>query len=159
MANFNTKRVMLIGLKGESGSSGIFIATKDVTTYAQITAAIADGKVVFARESASAPPYYLLSETTVSGYYHFNQLRDSNNGGRREYMSVSTGNTWTKSYSNLQRDVTVGGIAKFNQYGYPTLAQPGVDYQSPTIDDAGGYFQSNTIEGVLQEIGARLASL
>ena len=33
------------------------------------------------------------------------------------------------------------------------------DFQTKVITDEGGYFSSNTVEGVLQELGAELSGL
>jgi hypothetical protein len=118
-------------------------------TFAEITAAIADGAYVYAK--AADNTYYTVSECdprpndgwitfTSAGYpiLGFTLWHDED-VDTFDYLFATE--TWVQ------------------QQGYLKQHQSLAAYQTKSITDAGGYFTSDTVEGALQEIGAELAGI
>jgi hypothetical protein len=118
-------------------------------TFAEVTAAIADGAYVYATD-------------TNDTYYTLMWCDPSPNDG--EVMFTSAGDQiWGVT---LRHDEDVDMFATsfatetwVQNQGYLKQHQSLADYQTKAITDAGGYYTTDTVEGALQEIGAELAGI
>lgn len=77
-------------------SKDIFIAEKDMTTYDEISAAIAAGKVVFAKDTSGANPiFYQYIMLTSSGNHYFIRFRANNTRPDVYGLYVGSSDVWT----------------------------------------------------------------
>ena len=99
-------------------------------TFAEIKAAIAHGALVCGKYSYDSD----------SAYYYTLSYYRSDADGQFSFVSLEYG-----LYLILFND--------------DTIAEMGLEIQTKSITDAGGYYTTDTVEGALQEIGAELAGI
>lgn len=130
-----------------TSSGGTLTADK---TFAEITAAIADGAYVYAKDDGDN--YYLLSSC--------NPDPDNGNvvftGAEGPAMILWHDDTADRADSSEDYYATEAWVQR---QGYLTQHQSLAAYQAKAIADAGGYYTTDTVEGALQEIGAELAGI
>ena len=89
----------LVNDSGFLTSESIFIAEKDVTTYAEITAALNAGKTVFAKTSNSYNTFNLYTYAFDNGtfYYFYRQ----HGGAQVNMLNVDNTDTWSSGSTSL----------------------------------------------------------
>lgn len=87
------------GITGLIPAEKIFIAEKDVTTYAEITAALNAGKTVFAKTSNSYSTFNLYTYAFDNGtsYYFYRQ----HGGAQVNMLNVDNTDTWSSGSTSL----------------------------------------------------------
>lgn len=128
-----------------SESGGTLTADK---TFAEVTAAVADGAYVYAKDS-------------VNRYYSLSLCDSAPNNGNVVFICAEDGEAmilWSDDSADSNTDYYATETWVQSQ-GYLTQHQSLADYQTKAITDAGGYYTTDTVDGALQEIGAELAGI
>ena len=126
----------------------IFVATMNVTTYDEITEAIAAGKLVLARNSESELPVYYLTKSSNEDRYYFDSFTESSNYMTHIRLYVKSDDDWFRETYYIQKRVNLNGLVKFKTNGSTELAVPGVDYQEPLTAGSGISISDNVISAV-----------
>lgn len=123
-----------------SWSNGVWTADK---TFAEVTAAIADGAYVYATDGGT---FYTLTECDPRP-----------NDGAVKFISAGApifGFTLWHDEDVDSISISVASVTWVQNQGYLTQHQSLDNYQPKAITDTGGYYTTDTVEGALQEIGA-----
>lgn len=145
-SNIATVETVVLSSGGSGGISSLLVTftlsgnewTAD-KTFAEVTAAVADGVYVYATDSSNT--YYTLVACDPR----------PNDGAV----------TFTSAGDLLSYGVTLWNDNTVDKYSIEFATEDWVQngYQPKSITDTGGYFTTDTVEGALQEIGAELAGI
>jgi hypothetical protein len=118
-------------------------------TFAEITAAIADGAYVHATDP-------------LNFHYMVYECDPRPNDGAITFIAAGDpiyGYVLDHDEAVYDFDYSFATQTWVQNQGYLTQHQSLADYQTKAITDTGGYYTTDTVDGALQEIGAELAGI